>query len=137
MSYTFAKLPRAGLGNMLFVWARAEVFAYLNQIPVFTSSWTQPRLGPTLRREKGKRIYWRYFRKTSSLHRWHQWWSLASFTHVFEPTVEVLSLKKMTKRICTFSVEFLIGAITFQTFELIEIMYVIDSGRFWCRLTRE
>lgn len=98
MSYTFAKLPRAGLGNMLFVWARAEVFAYLNQIPVFTSSWTQPRLGPTLRREKGKRIYWRYFRKTSSLHRWHQWWSLASFTHVFEPTVEVLSPEENDKK---------------------------------------
>jgi hypothetical protein len=89
-AYVYASLPRAGLGNMLFVWARAEVFAYINQIPLFTSSWTQLRLGPILRAEKSKRLYWRYFTNISSIPYWHQWWAQLRYTRIVEPRIEVI-----------------------------------------------
>ena len=53
----YAKLPRTGLGNMLLVWARAAVFAELNQMPLLTSGFAALRLGPFLRFEREKRIY--------------------------------------------------------------------------------
>lgn len=56
-----AKLPRTGLGNMLLVWARALVFAELNQIPLVTSGFAALRVGPFLRFEREKRIYVRDF----------------------------------------------------------------------------
>lgn len=90
-AYSYAALPRAGLGNMLFVWARAEVFAYINRMPLFTSSWTQLRLGPILRAEKRKRLYWRYFRNVSSTPYWHQWWVSLSYARIVEPPIEVIS----------------------------------------------
>jgi len=35
-----ALLPNAGLANKLFVWAKAEVFAMLNDMPNDTIRWT-------------------------------------------------------------------------------------------------
>jgi hypothetical protein len=52
-----AILPKAGLGNKLYVWAKATVFSYLNQTELITFGWTQPSLGPFFRREKSKRLY--------------------------------------------------------------------------------
>lgn len=57
----YAKLPRAGFGNKLLVWARALVFAHLNDIPLYVSSWAEIHIGPFLRNEKNKRQYWGYF----------------------------------------------------------------------------
>src|SRR5262249_52692787 len=55
-----ALLPNAGLGNKLFVWARAEVFAMLNDMPNDTMGWTWPKIGPILRSERSLRMYGRY-----------------------------------------------------------------------------
>ncbi len=62
-----AKLPNAGLGNKLFVWARATVFAHLNQLPIYVIGLNQIHIGPFLRREKVKRFYFGQF-NTNPLH---------------------------------------------------------------------
>ena len=49
---------------MLLLWARALIFARLNDFELVTSSWWGFRWGTLLRREQKKRLYWRYFRKT-------------------------------------------------------------------------
>jgi hypothetical protein len=58
----WAKLPRAGLGNKLYVWARALAFARINGGSLFVSSWTHLRLGPILRGERSWRLYLGAFR---------------------------------------------------------------------------
>jgi hypothetical protein len=55
--YAYPDVGRAGLGNMLFPWARAEVFAARYGVPVLAPRWTQPKIGPLLRREKDLRYY--------------------------------------------------------------------------------
>ena len=57
-----ALLPNAGLGNKLFVWAKAEVFAMLNDMSNDTMGWTWPKIGPILRNERSLRMYGRYIR---------------------------------------------------------------------------
>jgi len=42
---------------MLFPWARAEVFASQHKLPMLAPQWTQPKIGPLLRREKDLRYY--------------------------------------------------------------------------------
>lgn len=64
-----ARLPKAGLANKLFVWARARVFSHENQLPFLVIGWFDPKLGPWIRREKNKRIYYGYFHTTGNL--WH------------------------------------------------------------------
>lgn len=60
-SLVYSKLPHAGLGNKLLVWARAEVFAKQNKLPHYTSHWSQIKIGPYIRGEQSKRQYWRHF----------------------------------------------------------------------------
>lgn len=57
----YAKLPRTGLGNMLLVWARACVFAELNGLRLITTGFGSLRVGPFLRFEREKRLYWADF----------------------------------------------------------------------------
>jgi hypothetical protein len=57
-----ALLPNVGLANKLFVWAKAEVFAMLNDMPNDTMGWTWPKIGPTLCGERSLRMYGRYIR---------------------------------------------------------------------------
>lgn len=89
-SFVYANLPRAGLGNMLFVWARALVFAHLNNLPLYTSSWTHPKIGPLLRRERHTRLYWGYFESREVLKSWQRLglWRLA---RIDESPLEQLS----------------------------------------------
>ena len=61
MLHVHAVIPRAGLGNSLFPWARAEVFRRRFDLPMLSPVWFKPMLGPTLRRETDKRFYWRLF----------------------------------------------------------------------------
>lgn len=42
----WAKLPRAGLGNKLLVWADAYIFAHNNNLRLFTTGWFTIYLGP-------------------------------------------------------------------------------------------
>jgi hypothetical protein len=57
----YPKLPRAGLGNMLLVWANAIVFAHINSFPVVAPNWGRIKIGPYIRNEKDKRSYGSYF----------------------------------------------------------------------------
>lgn len=66
-AYCYAQLPQTGLGNMLLVWARALVFAHLNNLPLITSSWTHFNIGPLIRREKRSRLYWNYFNQMGTI----------------------------------------------------------------------
>lgn len=63
--YVLAELPRAGLGNRLLVWARARVFADKYNLPLVVRGWDKFSIGPWLRREKVKRIYFGYFKNTN------------------------------------------------------------------------
>ena len=53
---------RSGLGNMLFPWARAELFARASGARILAPVWTSARIGPYLRREPVKRLYYGFFR---------------------------------------------------------------------------
>lgn len=47
----------AGLGNLLFMWARAIVAAKKNNCEVIWPTWPSIKIGPWLRHEKDKRFY--------------------------------------------------------------------------------
>jgi hypothetical protein len=66
-NYVYAKLPRAGIGNKLLVWARALVFSRINNMPFFVSNWAEIKIGPYLRMEKNKRQYFGYFNSENKL----------------------------------------------------------------------
>ena len=56
--YIYPKLPRTGLANMLFIWARAALLSRELNTPLVAPVWFKPnRLGPLIRREKYKRYY--------------------------------------------------------------------------------
>src|SRR5271166_2017680 len=60
-SFCHARLPNTGLGNKLFIWAKAHVFASLNQLPLVVTGWTQFQKAPLLHGDL--RLYWNYFRR--------------------------------------------------------------------------
>ena len=65
MLYSYAELPRTGLGNMLFPWARSIIFAYHNKCPIIAPQWVKiNRIGPWLRGERDKRYYFAQFTNT-------------------------------------------------------------------------
>ncbi len=57
----YPQLPRTGLGNMLLIWARAILFAYINSLPVVAPAWGKMAIGPYLRGERDKRYYGNLF----------------------------------------------------------------------------
>lgn len=87
-SYCYARLPRAGLGNMLFVWSRALVYAHLSGSCLITSSWTKPRVGPLLRGERSCRWYGGYFRELHRTSRLVKLWVLLTYPRIEEPSFE-------------------------------------------------
>jgi hypothetical protein len=89
-SYVFADLPRTGLGNMLLVWARALVFAHLNDLPLIVGPWAQLRIGPFLRREKRKRLYLGFFEDQSPVGRLEKRVALGLSTRILEPPITTL-----------------------------------------------
>ena len=71
MVYCKAILPRAGLGNRLFPWARCCVYSELNHAPMLAVRWWQLKLGPLLRGETDRRFYARLFHPAESdVRRW-------------------------------------------------------------------
>ena len=75
-AFVDAAVGRTGLGNMLFPWARAEVFSQRLGIPMLAPQWTQPKVGPLLRREKDLRYYTGLFDDRSYVRgarRWLAW----------------------------------------------------------------
>jgi hypothetical protein len=65
-SFCRARLPAAGLGNKLFVWARARVFSRLNSLPLVVSGWSQIRQ-TAIHHGGDLRLYLNYFRRTDEV----------------------------------------------------------------------
>ncbi len=55
--YALPLVGRAGLGNELFPWARAELYARDTGTRIVAPAWASLRVGPYLRREPDKRRY--------------------------------------------------------------------------------
>ena len=56
-TWVHAAVGRTGLGNMLFSWARAEVFSHALSLPMLAPQWVKPKVGPLLRGERDLRYY--------------------------------------------------------------------------------
>lgn len=73
--YVFAKLSKfdclsvrlggAGLGNLLFTWARATIFAKKNNYPMINTTWKSLKVGPLIRGELDTRGYSDLFEEKS------------------------------------------------------------------------
>ena len=61
-SAVFAVLPRAGLGNKLFIWARAFAFARAHNLESYTFGWNNFSGGPISRSERRNVLYGLYIR---------------------------------------------------------------------------
>jgi hypothetical protein len=96
MGKVFVKFPKTGLGNLMLVWARARVFAYLNNLPLITSSWWALRPGTWIRNERKKRFYWKYFKESTLLQRLEMRFvlHLKDKQVVREPEAKILSNKE-------------------------------------------
>jgi hypothetical protein len=84
---------RAGLGNMLFPWARAEIFARQTGARILKPVWNTVRLGPYLRREPEKRNYFGLFRAPHHLHGVSRMMSLLTGNRVLESERESATIK--------------------------------------------
>ena len=79
-----ANLPHGGLGSRLFAWANSVVFSYKNNIPLLSPRWYQLKtIGPFLRKEEDKRMYFNLFNKEKG--------EMAAF---FRVLLKLISLKK-------------------------------------------
>jgi hypothetical protein len=58
-----AQLPKAGIGNKLYVWAKAAIFSQINNIDYYCIGWTRFQLGTFIRGEKSNRLYLGQFRQ--------------------------------------------------------------------------
>ena len=70
----YIRLPRVGLGNMLYVWAKGLVLASRLEVKPVISSWTQLHPGALLRGERSARLYWRQLRSSPLPARLAAWW---------------------------------------------------------------
>ena len=66
--YALPLVGRAGLGNELFPWARAELYARGTGTRIVAPQWASLRIGPWLRREPDKRRYGGIFRAPHHVH---------------------------------------------------------------------
>ena len=62
-----ALLPSTGLCNKLFIWARALVFAEINDMQMYCVGWTKPKIRTIIRREKSSRLYLHQIKKQGIL----------------------------------------------------------------------
>ena len=77
MKYTFVSLGKlesfgfriggSGLGNSLFPWATALVFAKNNNLKRINTTWLNIKLGPFLRNENDKRLYGSLFNEVDGI----------------------------------------------------------------------
>ncbi len=87
LSFCHARLPNAGLGNKLFVWAKALAFARLNQMPLVVTGWTQFQLAPLLH-GGDLRLYLNYFQRVREVDSATQARIRRSAPVVLDPPVE-------------------------------------------------
>jgi hypothetical protein len=62
-----SNLPKAGLGNKLFVWAHGLILADVLKTKHITIGWRQVMIGPILRGEKSWRQYARFFKRQNRI----------------------------------------------------------------------
>ena len=86
--YAYAKLGRAGLGNLLFTWGRCEIFCARHKLPMLSPQWTQPKIGPLLRWAKDKRYYTNLFSRKGYVSGLKRWWLLRRARRVGENEAE-------------------------------------------------
>jgi hypothetical protein len=94
MGRVYVQFPKTGLGNLLLIWARALVFAHLNNLQLVCSPWWGLRLGAWKRNERKKRLYWGYFRESRLLARLQVRLLKQVVEVVKEPAVQKLQLQK-------------------------------------------
>lgn len=88
-----ANLPRAGLGNKLFVWAHAWIFSQKTKIPLIVFGWSRFQLAPII---KGFdfRLYLNYFKNVNKIS-WLNWLKAKIyFEKIVEPNFDVIVDKK-------------------------------------------
>jgi hypothetical protein len=88
--YGHAVVGRAGLANLLFPWARCEVFCHTHQIPMLAPQWTAPKIGPLLRRESDLRFYVGLFSDKPYIRGLKKWTVLLRATKVPETAANSL-----------------------------------------------
>lgn len=88
--YAYARVGRAGLGNLLVPWARCEVFAANHNLPVLAPQWTQPKIGPILRGERDKRYYVGLFDHGTYVRGLKRLWLLARADKVAEQDADAV-----------------------------------------------
>jgi hypothetical protein len=96
MFLVYPQLPRAGLGNMLLVWARAVLFADINSIPVVAPTWGKIRIGTYLRGERDKRYYGNLFCNKSYISKIKYFLALLNKKILsYNPTISKLDLANL------------------------------------------
>ena len=90
MKYTFASLGKfesigvrlggSGLGNILFPWATALVYARDNHLQRIQTTWKNLKIGTFLRKERDKRMYMDLFTGTDGISGFKKFW-LLNFTN--------------------------------------------------------
>jgi hypothetical protein len=86
-AYCHARLPRAGLGNKLFIWAKAYMFSRLNGIPLRVTGWLHFQKGPILQ-GLDLRLYWNYFKRVDEAGRGTNRYAARNYRVISEPPVE-------------------------------------------------
>ena len=77
MKYTFVSLGKfeslgirlggSGLGNIMFPWARALVYAKKHNLKSIQTTWSNLKIGTFIRKERDKRMYMGFFLKTDGV----------------------------------------------------------------------
>ena len=77
MKYVYPFLPRCGLGNLLFPWARSVVYRRSTGAQMIAPVWTRvSRIGPWIRGERYKRFYGGEFTNDGYISGLKRWWLL-------------------------------------------------------------
>jgi hypothetical protein len=85
--YCHARLPNAGLGNKLFVWAKAHMFSRLNGIPLRVTGWLQLQSGSVMH-GLDFRLYWNYFKRVDEAGRRTNQYAAQHYRVISEPAVQ-------------------------------------------------
>jgi hypothetical protein len=86
-AYCHARLPNAGLGNKLFIWAKAYTFSRLNNIPLRVTGWLQLQKGSVMH-GLDFRLYWNYFKRVDEVGRRTKRYAARHYQVMLEPAVE-------------------------------------------------
>jgi hypothetical protein len=86
----WARLPNSGLGNKLFVWARAFTFSRLNKLPLVVTGWVKFQKAPIMA-GGDLRLYWNYFRSVREVSAFKRFWLRRSASVVCEPSIGAIA----------------------------------------------